>query len=316
MRFIDVLSAAALLTSVAAAPASAQKAMIYGNDAVSTPDSVTLPNVEAWFTQNYAGTGNGTQVPSYWVNKVGGELSSVIQTACAQSLNMSAYNQLSNCLAGQHGRLLAVYHLTASGSFTPDAGTNSMEIQVIGGGGPGGSPAATDGSHYSVGSGGASGSYADVIYTGAPFGGFTVTIGVGGVPGTTGTAGGSGGTTVFGSISCPGGGYGGIALAPSGAAGAAGQGLPGSMCSIGSFVAVVNTGGQPGPNGLYFPGSVASGQGAPSQFGGGAPNTISGNGNTAGYYGGGGAGGACSTSCAGATGGYGGPGLVIVREYS
>ena len=99
MRILRILVAALLLATLPIAQAPAQKAMIFGTDATSTPDAVTLPSVEAWFTQNFFGTGNGTQVPSYWVNKVGGEFSALIQTACSETLNMSVYNQTELCFA-------------------------------------------------------------------------------------------------------------------------------------------------------------------------------------------------------------------------
>ena len=83
------------------AAAQTPAAMIFGLDSAATPDSVTLPETtEQWFTMLSPATSRGTQVPSYWANKVGGELSAAIQTACGQSLSMVAYNQLSNCLAG------------------------------------------------------------------------------------------------------------------------------------------------------------------------------------------------------------------------
>lgn len=62
-------------TAMAAGPA----AMVYGTDAVPTPPAVTLPQPnDYWFTNGNGTSVLGTQVPDYWVNKVGGELDSLI----------------------------------------------------------------------------------------------------------------------------------------------------------------------------------------------------------------------------------------------
>lgn len=298
-------------------PAFGQAAMIFGSDAAGAPDTVALPqNTELWFTTHSSTTGEGTVVPSYWANKVGGELSAIIQGYCGLPLNattMGQYSQISGCLAAQHGRLLGVATLTlGASSYTGPANASFYDIEIVGGGGGGGNAAATSGTQVSVGSGGAAGSYAHVIILSSSLGMVSVSIGA---PGS----GGAGGTTSFGSYaSCPGGGQGGSGLAATiPAMGQVGQGLPGAPCTVGTgTAALVTTGGQPGLNGLLLGSSVASGQGAGGPWGGGGQNTNTGAGAPASGPGAGGSGAACAAGCGGYSGGAGAAGLIIVRAYS
>jgi hypothetical protein len=100
-RVFALLLLAAAATGLSGAPAAAQSggALIYGSDALTSPNAVSLPTTtNGWFNEGGSGV-NGTQVTDYWLNKVGGELSSAITAApCSATINMSAYNQLSACL--------------------------------------------------------------------------------------------------------------------------------------------------------------------------------------------------------------------------
>jgi hypothetical protein len=74
--------------------------MIFGTDAVSTPDSVSLPTTtDNWFTQGNGTSILGTQVPAYWVNKVGGEIDYAIESS-GQTLSMTNRGQLWAALNG------------------------------------------------------------------------------------------------------------------------------------------------------------------------------------------------------------------------
>ncbi|WP_175878911.1 hypothetical protein [Burkholderia sp. BCC0097] len=213
------------------------------------------------------------------------------------------------------GRLLNIRVITASGTYTPTAGTNSVVVRAIGGGGAGGGAAANSSSQISAGSGGASGSYAEARYT-SGFSGVAVTIGAGGT-GVSAGAGNPGGTTSFGSLlTCPGGGGGQIQQQSTSSTtlNVPGQGSPGAAPS-GSGI-LLGTQGQPGVIALIL-GSVAiSGQGAAGAMGAGGPNSANSAGNPGTGYGAGGAGGASIPSASAVAGGNGAPGIVIVMEYA
>jgi hypothetical protein len=312
-----------LLAALVSTQAFAQASMIYGTDAVNTPPTVSLPQPsERYFTNGNGTTVAATQLPDYWANKVGGELSSAIQGACGLTLNMSNYGQLNACIAsiqsliaGQHGKLLGVAVFNSSGSFTPIAGAVTFEVEMISAGGGGGGAAATDSGHISVGSGGGAGGYIHFITT-ASLTGATVTVGNGGAGGTAGNPGGAGGVTNLGGIAnCAATGTAGSETVTSGVVNQVGQGQSSGGCSASGQV-ISAGGGQPGLNGLLLNYAVSSGQGAPSPFGGGSGNTNNGAGGNATTPGAGGSGAGCPPSCPGYSGGNGAAGLVIIRQYS
>lgn len=91
-------------------------------------------------------------------------------------------------------------------TYTADAGTNQVIIRDVAAGGGSGGCGVTDAAHGCASGSGASGSYAEVLFT-SGFSGITMTVGA---PGTAGAAtpgvGGTGGTVSAGSlVSCPGG---------------------------------------------------------------------------------------------------------------
>lgn len=122
------------------------------------------------------------------------------------------------------GRLLNIVKMTASGTYTPSAGTKSIIVEAIGGGGASGNLTATASNQNAVSAAGSNGAYAKARYT-SGFSSVSVTVGAGGiVNGGGGGNGGNGGATTFGSLlTCPGGSGSavGIANAPPFNAGAA-----------------------------------------------------------------------------------------------
>lgn len=111
------------------------------------------------------------------------------------------------------GRLTAIRVFTASGTYTPSAGTKRIKVTVIGGGGGGGS-AATDANTRRCGGGGGAGNTAismlDISSLTLPV---SINVGTAGAAGAAGGGaggnGGQGGTTTFGSYINATGGFGG-----------------------------------------------------------------------------------------------------------
>lgn len=102
------------------------------------------------------------------------------------------------------GRLLNVKTITTSGTYTPTAGTKSIIVEAIGGGGASGNLTATGATTNAVSAAGSNGAYAKARYT-SGFSSVSVTIGAGGtVAGGGAGSGGDGGATSFGSLlTCP-----------------------------------------------------------------------------------------------------------------
>ena len=218
----------------------------------------------------------GAQIPA---NIVSGQIAEVVYDGTSLVV-------LANAVSGA---LLRTTYFTASGTWTIGAGTNSIEVELVGGGGGGGAVAG-----FGVSGGGAGGYSRKTIVS--PTSPITVTIGAGGI----GAA--DGGTTSFGAYFNATGGHQG------GSCGGGGLGGSGSSADItfngggGEWGASVGTGN------FY-------GKGGDSYFGGGAAGNINNGGasitggNGAANTGGGASGGNISS-------GTGGSGLCIVREYS
>lgn len=195
------------------------------------------------------------------------------------------------------GVLLNVQVFTASGTWTPTAGTGAVVVEVVGGGGGGGA-GATGGATGGVGGGGG-GTSIERITSGLG-GTETVTIGAGGAGGTgAGGNGAAGGTSSFGAHCSATGGAGGTGSAGA-VIGAAGGGGSGGTVNM--------TGASSDPAGATF-----SSSGGASTRGGGGTGQVGGVGGTGGNYGGGG-GGARGTGIDN-VGGPGAAGIVIVWEY-
>ncbi len=217
-------------------------------------------------------------------------------------------------ITGVPGRLLNVQTITGTQTYTPTAGTNSVEVEVLGGGGAGGGAAATSGTTSSIGLGGGAGGYVKSRLT-AGFSGVTVTIGAAGA-GAAGTTGGSGTATTFGGLLSAGGGAGGTTIAATAGTGSAAGGTGGTATG-----GTLNAPGQSGPSWTIPPvgGTVSftSGPGAHSIYGaGGVGQGASSAGGAATGHGAGGSGGINSISQSAVAGGAGTPGICIIHEYS
>ncbi|KAB8309972.1 hypothetical protein EH227_08035 [Rouxiella chamberiensis] len=217
------------------------------------------------------------------------------------------------------GRLLTVKYITASGTYTPTAGTNSIFVQGVGTGGNGAGSIASGSTGCTCCSGGASGGYAEAWYA-SGFSSVAVTIGaIGALNYASGAA---GGTSTFGSLmSIPGGGGGGAsAQASTVAYFENGGGAVGGNPTLSGNISGLVTPGTFGQSGKVFGGAAASGQGASSRFGTGGGNVAiatGGNagGNAAGYGAGGGGAGVATNSSA-VYGGNATKGVFIVWEYA
>ena len=208
--------------------------------------------------------------------------------------------------------------ITASGTYTPRAGTNSIIAYLVGGGAAGGGTAAVSTGYASAGGGGGGGSQAVGFFT-SGFSGINVTIGAGGL-GSVGASGGGGGATSFGSLLSAGGGSGGSV---GGSQASAYFYSNGQGSSSFSGNAIYTKKGNPGTVGQIFNTTTAlGGAGGSSDYGQGGNNS----GATAGgsyFYGssavGYGAGGGGGVACGGSPatkGGDGTAGIVIVWEYT
>lgn len=199
------------------------------------------------------------------------------------------------------GRLLNVVKITATGNYTPSAGTKSIIVEAVGGGGASGNLTATASNQNAISAAGSNGAYAKARYT-SGFSSVAVSIGTGGaVNGGGGGSGGNGGVTTFGSLlTCPGGNgsMAGIANAPPFNAGAA---QPSGNPS-GSGIIVSN-------KGPYSPWPTVVALGMGSNF----ANCIV---PDLGFYGMGGDGVVSDASSAAKSGNAGTAGCVIVWEYA
>jgi hypothetical protein len=201
----------------------------------------------------------------------------------------------------------------SAATYTTPAGCRAIRVRAIGGGGAGGG-GGTAASSAGLGAGGGSGSYCEKIFS-PPSATYTYTIGAGGTAGTAGAnAGNNGADTTFGSLTAKGGsGGGGMA----GATTAASTSLGGAGGVVGSG-GDLNMPGQPGNPGIRTSGTVGkSGEGAPSELGGGGIGVAAqGTGTTATANTGAGGSGGCTLNGGSATaGGAGGSGIVIVEEF-
>jgi hypothetical protein len=184
-------------------------------------------------------------------------------------------------LTGIAGGFSNMQVFTSPGTFTTPSSTTKIKVTVVGGGG-GGSVPTTPGALRATGSGGGGAAiYVGPVTASTPY---AVTVGAGGVAGTTGNAGGTGNTSSFAALASATGGAGGpVTTAASAFGGAGGAGSAGTLQITGDS----GFASQPTLNGIGG-GSILAGiaNSTASQYGGGA----------------------------GANGGAGGVGVVIV-EY-
>jgi len=195
------------------------------------------------------------------------------------------------------GRLTAIRVFTASGTYTPSAGTKRIKVTVIGGGGGGGGgSAATDANTRRCGGGGGAGNTAismlDISSLTLPV---SINVGTAGAAGAAGGGaggnGGQGGTTTFGSyINATGGfGGGGGSLASDSLTAVTANGGTSAAPTTGN---ILNQRGSAGLQGIVGSNAIVSGAGGASSLGGGG-NPVAAGASTAGengIYGGGGSG--------------------------
>jgi hypothetical protein len=213
--------------------------------------------------------------------------------------------------------LLKVTTFTASQTWTKQAGTKKIIVEVIGGGGGGGATVSSA-NGPAVGAGGGAGGYAKALIDVSSISTIAMTIGA------AGASNGAGGTTTLtGYIQCQG-----------GAAGAntsvsntttAYQDVRTPNLATVTFLAsppstvtpISSNTGRQGGAGVINLATARSGVGADSEFGsGGRAAAATSVGNAGAGYGTGGSGGAGIAAAAIQAGGVGGSGAVIIWEYS
>lgn len=223
---------------------------------------------------------------------------------------------LANLLNAIAGRLINVQMFTATGTYTPTAGTKSVVVEVVGGGGASGGTAATSSSTVAAGGSGGGGGYAKSRLT-SGFAGVTVTVGSGGAP-VAGGQGTSGGTSSFGSLLSATGGvggqYGAAATPPlitGGGGGSGGQASGGTIMNVQGGGAIFNAL-------LSQASGYAGGAGSTPHGVGGYGRTAigAGYGPTQGYGGGAGCALAMGAAQPAYSGAYGAPGVVIIWEHA
>ncbi len=222
------------------------------------------------------------------------------------------------------GRLLGLLVVTASGSVSLPAGTNSIIVEGVGGGGGGGAAAATGAGEWAAGGGGGGGAWGKVrVTTGLTA--LVATIGAagaGGVDGVAAGAGSAGGNTslvgTFGTILFPGGsgGPGSPAYTPPVSVGGGGAGALATQS--GGTTIFLSTGDPGGTSAGFTAGNGYSGAGSNSPYGAGAgeTGTSSDGGDASGYGTGGGGGLNVQSQVTARTGGDGRPGFLLISCYS
>jgi hypothetical protein len=206
--------------------------------------------------------------------------------------------------------------LTSGTTYTTQAGTNAIYLELLGAGGGGGgcASAALNGA---VGGGGASGAEAAIWLAVTPSTGYTYAIGAGGAGGAN--TGGTGGTgtdstfTVGGTTVTAKGGLGGLGEA-AGTALANVAGGAGQLSTSGD----INGSGSPGDYGTRLSGLIgASGNGGSTRFGGGGAGLVVAGAGLAGTgFGAGGSGALVLNGSAAAVGGAGSNGMIRVWEFT
>ncbi len=207
---------------------------------------------------------------------------------------------------GGGGSFVKVTVFSAGGTWTPDASTTKIMVEVIGAGGGGGGSSTA--SNSNVGGGGGAGGYSKRFIPSATYGGSqTVTIGTGGSGGSA-AVGSNGGNSSFGSLAVGNGGNG----------GQFGYGAQGFSLGGGGGTATtgdINCTGANGIFGIAISGiNGCGGIGANTIYGAGGQGGTASNGSNGTGFGSGGGG--SSSVFGNQTGGTGGNGAIIVYEYT
>lgn len=235
-------------------------------------------------------------------------------TAGTNTTQLATTAFVNSALTTVTGRLVAVKTFTASAVYSKTAGTQSIIVEVLGGGAPGGS--AVTAGNYQACSGGGAGGFIRGRMTTVPAS-VSVTVGAGAAPGTS-----TGGVSSFGSYMSSGGG---------GAGAIAATGDPNTGCCVGGGAGGTSTydstnvqlimmcRGGAGTAGIVSGVNGVAGNGGDSFLGGGGmgPSTSSNIVGNDGYFGSGGSGAVKRVANTDTeAGGIGGNGLVIVYEYA
>lgn len=256
-----------------------------------------------------------TLVTDDWLNDVQENVMAVLAAGGVTPTKGRAADLVDAIRANTTGRLLATRVFTASGTYTPTAGMTFAIVTAQGGGGGGAGTAVPTSGNVSIGAPGNAGAYAVGRILAASIGASqVVTIGNGGAAASA-TAGGAGGTTSLGALIAAPGGGGGPVFNNASIPNANGNGTVSGAPTGGNLYASVGAGA-----GLSL-GLTASvcygGQGGPSIFGPGGPNSNSGvNGNAGIGYGSGGSGAASIFGGAAQSGGAGKAGILFIQEYA
>lgn len=213
------------------------------------------------------------------------------------------------------GAFIGTQVLTASGTYTPTAGTKTVRIELLGGGGGGGGVLASGGGRAGSGGGGGAGGYLIKTFSGVT-GTYTVTVGAGGAGGVNGTNGGNGGSTTFvngGTTYTAFGGTGGTFML---AVNNAGDNVAGGAGAVVSTNGDINGAGAPGLYGTSVNGANgSSGNGGSTLYGGGGVGISASGAGIAGAGFGAGGSGAFDIINTSRTGGAGKGGVIIIYEY-
>lgn len=215
------------------------------------------------------------------------------------------------------GRLLGTQIFTATGVYTPTAGTTKIIIDLVGGGGGGGGVVATGAGQCCASAGGGGAGYVRSLIT-AGFSGQTVTIGAAGAGAAAGGSGGSGGNSTF--MTCSASGGSGGAAATAGSVSTA-QNALGGGASGGTIWNLTGGRGYNAAYGSFAAGLIAGGSGGTSFFGVGGTPVVANTGNTVIGLSGNGFGAGASGTASGAsqginTGSPGTIGIAVIYEFA
>lgn len=267
---------------------------------------------------------DGSYFEADWANDWDGFFARILNVAGVTPngvIDTGSASQLYDALmAATPGRLLGVRVISTSSLYTKTPGTRTAIVEMVGGGGAGGSPEQNASGFTSGSSGGNGGSYAKFRVDLSNVSTVSCSIGAGGIA-TAQAPGGNGGSTSFGSYCTVKGGAGGLLLSsastlnrlyrPESNAGTYGTSSGVSLIStntggLGGDAIILETGARGGVGGQSTLGGQIFGPGFDLQ------------GNAAVSPGGGGSGCVASNASFGTNllGGNGAPGLIIVYEYS
>lgn len=278
---------------------------VFASGAAGSPPSPPSSPSSGYPSAGNPGSGASPTKPGpWWYHMVTEELRKVVVDAGLTPDHLSL-SQLSQAIqqmvaSSSGGRLLRItrYSAAGSGTWNKQAGTNSILVRAVAGGGGG---AGANSTSNIAGNGGYAGRYGEKLIT-APAASYAYTVGAAGAGGAVNSAGSAGGQTSFGGMTLSGG--------------------PGGAAGLGSLVALPTGAGWDftcaAPGGPGHADSTSNVHAAPG-VGGASPFAGGGSGAGAatipGSYGSGGSGGP-RTSGASYAGSNGGSGYIEVWEFA